>query len=593
MKIVYWCIAKLNDMTTKKKLLGSYVLLVFIPVLVVGLILTTGMRNMALLQSVNEASTNVDRLEKNISDIIKVPTNFSDTLFLDNTLKTIVSTKFSATIDVVQAYWQYTKFDDYLRLYNYMDGIMFYSGNNTIIENWRFMKATDAIKRSTWYKDAVARKGLISWNYIYNKAKNKYTLCMTRMVGTSGNPLGVLVIDINSNYLNSLLRKEPFDTVIIDDKGIIATAKDASLIGLPVHKLGLNSSIIGEDKGIYQTNFENKISKVIIKSFYPQGSLTKLKIICAFPIDSITRVADKTSLLGFTIIAVSLMILLVFITLFSNVLSKRIKRLSDNVHKVALGDFDLSPPIRGKDEVGQLSNDIDMMARSIQKLMNEVYEASIQKNSLIIKQKEIKLKMLANQINPHFLFNALETIRMKISNIGEVETADVVALLGKIMRRNLEAGSELTTVAEEMDIVRSYLDIQKFRYGDKINYELKITEDINRYNILPLTIQPIVENAVIHGLENISQAGTVIVQSSRENGNIIISVIDNGFGMDAKRLDFIRASLNDGESESDKRIGLKNVHQRIKLQFGEDYGLVITSELGKGTRVDILLPGIG
>jgi two-component system, sensor histidine kinase YesM len=583
---------RFNDISTRNKLLLSYVLLVFIPVIIVGIILTSGMKDMALNQSIAEAKTNVERLEKNISDILTIPTDFSNTLFADNILESIISTRYSRTIDVVEAYWQYTKFDDYLRLYNYIDSIMLYTENETIIENWRFMKITADIKASPWYKDAIVRKGMISWDYIYNPYKKRYTLSMTRLVGTSGNPLGVLLIDINKDFLNSLLGKEPFDTVIIDENGIIASAKDLQIIGKPIRELGLDSYMIDQDQGTYQTDFRNRLSEVIIKSFYPTGSLSKMRIVCSFPINSITDVANRTGLVGFGIIASSLFVALIFIFLFSKVLSKRLNSLSKQVHKVALGNFSISTPIIGGDEIGLLSQDINLMASSIERLMSEIQEAETQKHNLVIKQKEIKLKMLANQINPHFLFNILETIRMRISNIGEVETADVVALLGKIMRRNLEVGSEMTTIDEETVIVRSYLDIQKFRYRDKLQYEIDISDELVSYKILPLIVQPIVENAVIHGLENKRGVGTVALRAFVDGSFTIISVIDDGIGMDACKLKRITASLNDPENDNERKIGLKNVHQRIKLQYGEAYGLTIKSEPGNGTRVDLILPKI-
>lgn len=593
MKGIRYLLKKLNDVNTKKKLLISYILLAFVPLLVVGIVLTTGMKNMALNQALNEASVNVERLETSISDVLKVPTDFSANVFLDKSLQTIVSNKYNTTMEVVEAYWQYTKFDDFIRLYSSIDNIMFYSVNNTIIENWRFMKASKEIMETPWYKDAVDKKGLISWSYIYNAAKNKYFLGMTRMVGTTSDPLGVLVIDMNSNYLYSIIKKEPFETIVVDDKGFVVLAKDTMLIGKMIDELNLGSDIIKEDSGIFQTKFQNRLSKVIVNSFYSQGSASKLKIYCVFSISSIVGKANGISLLGFSIIGASLLISLVFIIFFSDVLSKRIRYLSKYVHRVALGDFNLSSAIEGNDEVGQLSKDLNMMAKSIDKLVKEVHETSLQKNQLIIKQKEIKLKMLANQINPHFLFNTLETIRMKIHDVGEPETADVVALLGKIMRRNLEIGTELTTLTEEIDIVKSYLDIQKFRYEDKFNYTIDISEDVENCRIMPLTIQPIVENAAVHGLENMNNNGIIIINAKNEDGLFKISVIDNGSGMDMTKLSDIRKSLNETENDLGRRIGLKNVHQRIRLHYGDAYGLEISSEPGKGTQVDILLPGKG
>ena len=133
-----------------------------------------------------------------------MPTDFSNIIFLDKTLQTIVSRKYRTTLEVVEAYQQYTRFDDYLRLYKSIDNIMFYTTNDTIIENWRFIKTTKEISESPWYKNAVRRRGIISWNYIYNAVKGKSYLSMYRSIECLKGPLGVLVIGINDYYLNSI-----------------------------------------------------------------------------------------------------------------------------------------------------------------------------------------------------------------------------------------------------------------------------------------------------------------------------------------------------------------------------------------------------
>jgi len=202
--------------------------------------------------------------------------------------------------------------------------------------------------------------------------------------------------------------------------------------------------------------------------------------------------------------------------------------------------------------------------------------------------------MLASQINPHFLFNTLETIRMKAHVNGQEELAQIVKLLGRIMRRNLEIGSEMITVESEIEFVQCYLEIQKFRYGNRINYDIYFeNEDIKKVRILPLTIQPLVENAIVHGLEFKEGEGHVSIHLYRRNFYLFISVQDDGEGMSDDKLQEILATLDDMEDGPGKRVGLRNVHQRLKLYYGEEYGLRIYSQKHSGTRIDIMLPGEG
>ena len=261
------------------------------------------------------------------------------------------------------------------------------------------------------------------------------------------------------------------------------------------------------------------------------------------------------------------------------------------LNKVAMGDLNVISPIDGRDEIGLLSRQFNNMVFSINELMEEVSESQKQKNQLELRQREIKLKMMASQINPHFLFNALESIRMKAHVKGETEIANVVRLLGKLIRRNIEVGAGKIHVKEELEVVRCYLEIQKFRYGvDRLAFDMDIDLTGQMIEIPALIIQPLIENAVVHGLENVGQGGSVKV-TSRVAGDVLkIEVADNGIGIAEEKMREIDRALHDMEEEAEYRIGLRNVHQRLVLTYGESYGLIITSKPGFGTSVSFEIP---
>ena len=157
--------------------------------------------------------------------------------------------------------------------------------------------------------------------------------------------------------------------------------------------------------------------------------------------------------------------------------------------------------------------------------------------------------MLANQMNPHFLFNVLETIRMKAHSRGESELAQIVKTLGKLLRRNLETGSELTTLEAELSLVVDYLALQKFRFGDKLEYQIRVAEEAKTFPLLPLTIQPLVENAVVHGLEKKEGKGRVWVDVSRSGDYLSILVRDDGVGMSAAAIEAVQRLLGEEAGE--------------------------------------------
>lgn len=586
---------KLNNIKMREKLLFSYIIVVFLPVLLVGLVMSFNMRQMVIDRAMKEATTNVDRTYSRFKEVLKLAMNISYKTQIDQNLEQLLLKKYTSIQEIMDAYNQYTDFNAYANLYSAeISNLKFYTHNETIIDNGLFIKVNDDITNYPWFKKAVKAKGKIVWQYIMEETKKKKFLSLTSIInGSYGNVyLGVMVISISEDYLNNILKNEPYETIICDDQGSIIASSKMNLTGKWLEQTAFS---IGKklNDGIWEVDYNGQPSKAIVKNIVLSQQNGSFKIISIVPISIIEKQTVRPALVGVAIMLCSLLLALILITIFTSAISRRIKILSRDMHTVAMGNFDIVSGLDGGDEIGQLSKDLDTMVKSIQDLIFEVYEVNNQKNQLAVKQKEIELKMLANQINPHFLFNALETIRMKAHCKGDIEIADVVKQLGKIMRRNLEIGNNLITLKSEIENVISYLEIQRFRYGDKIQYEININQEFDDYLILPLIIQPIVENSIIHGIEFKSGPGKVVINLLKEDNKIKISIEDNGMGMTHDRLNQVLESLEDLSDSSGRHIGIKNVHQRIKLCYGEEYGLEITSEEGVGTKIHIVLPGKG
>ena len=267
------------------------------------------------------------------------------------------------------------------------------------------------------------------------------------------------------------------------------------------------------------------------------------------------------------------------------------------MHKVSNQDYELIPAFRGSDELSEAFGDLQVMVGNIKEQEARAYEAQIKEQELLIRQQEMEFKMLASQINPHFLYNTLETIRMKALTTGDKEAATAIKLLGKSMRYVLEnMGTSVTTLGEELNHVDEYMKIQHLRFGDRITYEKKVEEglDLTRYYILPLLLQPVVENAIVHGLDETEEGGRIVVSVCRktpdETGLLLIDVDDNGCGMSEEALNKLRTDIEIRDMSRSKSIGLYNINQRLKLHYGEGYRLHVYSEQGTGTRVRLMIP---
>ena len=260
------------------------------------------------------------------------------------------------------------------------------------------------------------------------------------------------------------------------------------------------------------------------------------------------------------------------------------------MHKASRGRFDIAERIGGQDEISDLYDDLGLMINSIEALITQVYEERVQKEMLYSRQKEMEFSMLASQINPHFLYNTLETIRMKARTNGQKDIEDIVKMLAKIMRHNLQIKDKQVTLKEELNLVESYLRIQKYRFEDRVTYSMDINCNVETIYTIPLILQPIVENAMVHGIEMKKGIGHIAIRVDEINETICIQVIDNGIGFTAERLEEIREHINSSTEVKGSHIGLRNVNQRIKLLYGEDFGITIESEPLVRSIVQILIP---
>ncbi|HWT26691.1 MAG TPA: sensor histidine kinase [Mobilitalea sp.] len=324
------------------------------------------------------------------------------------------------------------------------------------------------------------------------------------------------------------------------------------------------------------------------------GSYWKRKIGTILTRDSgnLSSSISKINLqLWLTLILILILILIstLLISFMADRYSKKLNTFKIQLHKAAAGDFKFEDRIEGNDEISDLYDDLSTMMKSIQHLVATVYEEQVQKEKLNSRQKDVEFKMLASQINPHFLYNTLETIRMKARCDGESEIEELVKMLAKIMRRNIQVGDTLVTLKSELELVEYYLKIQQYRFGDRIGFHIEQKCNIDNLKIMPLIIQPVVENAFIHGLETKQGKGEITIIVERTD-RLRIHVIDDGVGIPKEKLQEIMNSFNDISRLDRSNIGLSNVNQRIKLLYGEKYGIDIESEEGIGTTVIIELP---
>lgn len=571
----------LKNLKVKNQLIGMYIVVVIIPVLILGSFLTRRMCAMVIDRAINEASINTERIKERINETIKIASNVADRIYVDDKVRNILTTKFESWGAVVATYNEETTIEECLKNYSEIQSIKIYGTNETLLSSANFTYATEEIRKSDWYQRAAIREDRLEWEYKYDEVMKKNYLALIRPIHDRNKGLiGVLVININPERLQNIIKDEPYDTLIAVNQEVIETKGDREVLE---KQLGLVRQKELKDNENYKMKSETNY--IIFNVFAPMKTKdTSLEICMNMSIKNIT--STTIAIIGSSLVIMSICIVLsgILIAIFSKSFSERIILVKKEMHKVVMGDFNIRESIEGHDEIGELYTDIYATVQ-------EIYRAKVQKEELKRRQKEVEFEMLARQINPHFLYNTLETIRMKAYCNGQVELARVVKLLSKLMRRNLEVTERAVVLKNEVEMMTDYLEIQKFRFGSRISYKIQADDEVMQFKILPLIIQPLVENAFVHGLEAKIGEGEIIC-TIKADEELIIIVEDNGLGIEETRLKELQMQLEEGGQRLKGSFGLYNINQRIKLYYGKAYGIHITSTLKEGTRVTVNLPKV-
>jgi two-component system sensor histidine kinase YesM len=292
-------------------------------------------------------------------------------------------------------------------------------------------------------------------------------------------------------------------------------------------------------------------------------------------------------LLRFSVVSIVCIVLLILFLFYQVPLriTRPIRKLSEVTNQVAGGNFDVRFDERSSAEVSMLSDSLNTMIDKINELLEQVKTEQT-------RLRKAEFEVLQAQINPHFLYNTLDAI-VWLAEAGESKkVVSMVESLSEFFRTSLNQGKDIIAIKEEIQHVSSYLKIQQVRYQDILTYEIDIPDELHRYTIPKITIQPIVENALYHGIKNKRGQGMIKIEGQKHEDFFTIKISDNGIGISPERLEQVRDGIKNKVPTQNDIYGLYNVNERIRLNFGENYGISIESIYGEGTVVSIILPYI-
>ncbi len=464
--------------------------------------------------------------------------------------------------------------------------------------------ADDPFSRYEWYNriDPNAWDTYTCMHVPLNEYEDAYELTLVRRFNTGNSSnRAYAVVTVSSNYLrNRLLTTDNYMLVNLSGyPTFFASEYDEQGIDMP------EAATANPDDYNYLGDMmlDGKVALTYVSSFVPYKADNRFFVLIG---DYDAHRSVRSILRNYLIVLfIAIVGPVIAIFLYSRFFTARVSALREAMHRASTGDYEIFESLSGDDELTDTFNDLKLTTEKIRENEGKYYEAKIREQQLINMQQNMEFKMLSGQINPHFLYNTLEAIRMQAIRGGDKNVATSVKYLARIMHYVLDStGRSVATLDDELSHVDSYMQIQRLRFGEKVNWNFYIAEDFDpkKYHILPLLLQPIVENAVSHGLKDMDRNGhvSVIVEYERTDApdrKLLITVNDDGLGMSAEEVEELNKSLDIKRPETDERgagsIGLYNIHQRIKLYYGEEYGLLIRAQEGKGTSVVLTLPSDG
>lgn len=437
-----------------------------------------------------------------------------------------------------------------------------------------------------WYKKvAEGADRILTSSHVQNVIRNNYKWVITFSRGIR-NPnteeiQAVFFIDLNYKLLKELcetnsLAKDSY-VFIIDESGQIIYHPKQQLLynGLTTEKI----EEVLTCKANHFVTQEGEKSKLYTISI---SEKTGWRVVGVAAISELMKNKKETQNLYIITAIVLLCMAVVLANFFATAITKPIKKLKDSMKEVERGNFkNAGVAVRSGSEIGSLENSFNVMTEKIQELMEQIIYEQEQK-------RKSELKALRSQINPHFLYNTLDSIIWMAEGGKNREVVRMTSALAKLLRQSISNENELIPLEREVDYASNYLTIQKMRYKDKLEYEIEVDKKIQKETIINLILQPLVENAIYHGIKYKGSKGLIRIQGYEEGEKIVLKVIDNGIGMDRETLQGIFHKSK--SCEGSNGVGVYNVQTRIQLYYGAEYGLEFESILGEGTTVTILLP---
>lgn len=586
-----------RNLSLKKKLLFSYILLIVIPLVILGFYTYYYFSNTLYEKVVISSRESNEQIVKNIDNFLTNLSKISEFPSLDDTISSILRKDYSESenrfveiLDDVEdanasLYKGVFYMNEYIGSVTVVPNNMDYVFNVSIIPKYTVDYPN---KSEKWFQDIIkaeAKAVVFGIHRDFLQTDGEYVISVGRSIVDpySNKCYGATIINVKVDRIKSLWEDISLTPnskfVVIDNKNNIIYGSGVGISGDNINSIPGFSKVIAQD-GSSDTIIDGEEVYLNIAT----SELYQWRVVSITPKDELFReiynIRDVTVLLCILLIMLSLSIS----TIIATGITKPVLMLKNSMKLVEQGNLHVTSSVSGG-EIGELSAGFNRMITETRNLIKKIYEKETEK-------RNAEILALQSQISPHFLYNTLNTIKWMAKIQGSSGIVNALGSLIELLTFASKTKDNLISIREELEQLNYYLDIMNLRFFDKFQVEYQIDQEVLSCMTLKFLLQPIVENAIIHGFEDLSDHGTIVISIAKKDNRIIYDVTDNGKGMDPETIRKVLYSEEYSSKKKFSKIGLYNVNKRIKLEFGETYGVEIMAEAQKYSRVHVEIPVI-
>jgi len=553
------------------KLFLCIVIFIIFPLILFGLYVNTRVASIKLDQISQNALQTLKQSEQNFQSLVDDTNDISIRILSNDQVQQFVSGKYKME-NYDQLHLDINVWlDGLIGTKRYYDSISFYSGKNVLFE-----RGNPTSEMSQENMDLANQlQGKSFWTTSSNGLEYYRAIMDFNQLGrTIGYQRFKIKEDTIHQFYENLNQLAGSRIALLDNDGLILSSSENNLIGKNIGDLNFIQKILMLKNGYFTLTIEGV--KQIVLFYTIQG--TNWTLIQVIPEKSLVTVRSTVNSVLLVVFALCILYGASLSFVLYKYLINPLKKMRKEMAKVKTGNFNVNLHIDSKDEIGEINNGFIRMVRQLDETINDVYISKL-------KQREAELTALESQINPHFLYNTLDSIHWLAVKHKNYDVSEQIEALAEIFRHVLNKGEPFVTIRQELDFLDSYMLIQKRKYGRRIRLIVEADQELMNRRIPKLILQPLVENAIVHGLEQIVEGGTIKVSISRVGQKIQFLVTDNGKGTDEIKIHQMMSSAADTKNV----FALKNIDDRIKLHYGLEFGLTFLSKPGLGTQVEILI----